>query len=97
MLYITERCLQNVIDRFKLYDFWAENSQKYVDNLYNDNVGSLVSCSFLLVRPVVQRDFRWSKYVDELKKQSKAGLKVWHENSSPIYGFVYDKYKQSKK
>ena len=28
----TGRCLQNVIDQFKLNDFWAENSQMYVGN-----------------------------------------------------------------
>ena len=40
---------QKVIDRFKLNDFWDENSQMYVDNLYNDIEGSLVSCSDLHV------------------------------------------------
>ena len=29
----TGRCLQNVNNRFKLNDFWAENSQVYVNNL----------------------------------------------------------------
>ena len=42
----------------KVNDFGAENNQIYVDNLYNDIVGLLVSCSDLHVRTVVQKYLR---------------------------------------
>ena len=94
----TGRYLQNFIDQFKFNDFWAENNQMYVDILYNDIVSSLVSCSDLHVNTVVQRDLRWSKYLDELKKYSRFALKAWRENGYPICnGFVYDEFKRGRR
>ena len=35
--------------------------------------------------------------MDELKRPSRSAFNVWRENGSPINGFVYDEYEQSKR